>query len=154
MIRFEPLPSGQHSLTPYLCVNNGEAMIDFYRRALGAEVDNVMYVPETTQIMHASLRVGDSMFYINDEFPQHGALSPATLGATGSSVHLQVAEGIDELYEQAIAAGATPAMPPEDMFWGDRFGMFVDPSGHKWSLGMTIANPPTVTPEELKQMFD
>jgi PhnB protein len=153
MIRFDGLPEGVQALTPYLVVKNGDAMIEFYKQAFGAEVLQVHRVPDTPLIMHASFRIGGSNFFLNDEFPQHGSLAPVTTGSTSSSIHIQLSEGIDEMFQQAIAAGAQPIMPPEDMFWGDRFGVLVDPSGHKWSLGMMIANPREVSAEEIKQMM-
>jgi PhnB protein len=153
MIRFDNLPEGVQTLTPYLCVKNGDAMIEFYKNAFGAEPVRVAKVPDSDAIMHASLMIGGFKFFINDEFPHHGALSPATTGQTSSSIHIQVSEGLDELYNQAVGAGATPIMPPADMFWGDRFAMLADPSGHKWSIGMAIPNPPTLDEEELKKSF-
>ena len=153
MIRFDNLPEGAQSMTPYIVVKDGQKMIDFYKRAFGAEVVSSSTMPESDKIMHAALRVGDSAFFLNDEFPDHGALSPATTGSSSSSIHIQVSEGLDELYNQAIAAGGTPMMPPGDMFWGDRFAMLKDPSGHKWSIGMSIANAPKATDEEIKEMM-
>lgn len=140
-------------MTPYLTVQNGDAMIEFYRRALGADVLACHKVPETELIMHGALKVGDSVFFINDEFPDYGSLAPVSTGSTSSSIHIQVSEGLDELYAQALAAGATSLMEPADQFWGDRFAMFVDPSGHRWSIGMVIQNPPVMTPEELRDAF-
>ena len=41
---------------------------------------------------------------------------------------------VDAVYAQAIAAGGEAKMPPQDMFWGDRYGMLVDPFGHCWAI--------------------
>lgn len=153
MIRFESSVAGKQALTPYLTVKDGDRMIEFYKQAFGAELQEYHRIPDSTLIMHASIQIGGCNVFLNDEFPQHGAFAPVSTGKTSSSIHIQLAEGLDELFERAVAAGATPAMPPEDMFWGDRFAMLIDPSGHRWSLGMTIPNPPHVSPEELKQMF-
>jgi hypothetical protein len=39
-------------------------------------------------------------------------------------------------------------MPAADMFWGDRYGVVVDPFGHNWSLATHINDP---TPEEMQK---
>jgi uncharacterized glyoxalase superfamily protein PhnB len=61
------------------------------------------------------------------------------------TVHLNVPD-CDALWNQALAAGATPPMPLQDMFWGDRFGKFKDPFGHEWSVSTTKEQ---VSPEEM-----
>lgn len=153
MISFDGLPDGAQSLTPYLTVKDGNRMVDFYQKALGAEVLAVHHVPDTNLIMHGALKIGGSQFFINDEFPQFGKFAPITTGQTSTTIHIQVSEGLDELYARALASGATGLMEPADQFWGDRFAVIVDPSGHQWSIGMTIANPPEMNPEEIKQML-
>ena len=50
--------------------------------------------------------------------------------------------------EQAVAAGATEAMPVADMFWGDRYGKVVDPFGHKWDIATHVED---VAPEEMEE---
>ena len=55
---------------------------------------------------------------------------------------------VDALFNRAVAAGATPVMPPEDMFWGDRFAQVEDPYGHIWALGTHIKD---VSFKEMKQ---
>jgi PhnB protein len=42
------------------------------------------------------------------------------------------------LWDKVVAAGATITMPLADQFWGDRYGQFTDPFGHKWSISQTI----------------
>ena len=128
-------------------------MFEFYKKAFGAEILHVSDVPDSSQVMHATIKIGDSVFFVNDEFAQHGVLSPKSTGSTSSSIHIQVSEGLDELFASAVAAGAESGMEPQDMFWGDRFAMLTDPSGHKWSIGMSVANPPERNDEELKAML-
>jgi len=43
--------------------------------------------------------------------------------------------GRDRVYANAIGAGATSLAEPNDAFWGDRYAMICDPSGHVWSFG-------------------
>jgi PhnB protein len=139
MISFDGLSEDTQALTPYLTVKDGYKMLDFYQAAFGAEVLAVHHVPETKRITHGTLRIGGCLFFINDEFPQFGKLAPITTGQTSTTIHIQVAEGLDELYARALAAGATGLMEPADQFWGDRFAIIADPSGHHWSIGMTIS---------------
>jgi len=49
-------------------------------------------------------------------------------------------------YAAAVAAGATPTMPLEDQFWGDRYGKVKDPFGHTWSIAQHIKD---MTHEEM-----
>jgi uncharacterized glyoxalase superfamily protein PhnB len=52
-------------------------------------------------------------------------------------MHLQVADA-DAMFKQAIDAGATVRMPIADQFWGDRYGVLIDPFGHSWSVATHI----------------
>lgn len=41
---------------------------------------------------------------------------------------------VDEVTEQARAAGATVAREPAETFWGGYSSVFVDPDGHPWEI--------------------
>lgn len=129
----KPIPTGFGTVTPYLVVRDAEKTIEFYRKAFGALVKAIHRMPDG-KVMHAALKIGDSMVLINEEFPQWGALSPATTGQTSTTIHLYVKD-TDAMFQRAVAAGATVQMPLMDAFWGDRYCLLVDPSGHKWSIG-------------------
>jgi uncharacterized glyoxalase superfamily protein PhnB len=126
------IPEGYHTLTPSLTVRGAERAIEFYRQAFGAVEKSVMKGPDG-KVMHAELRIGDSLFALADEIPQFGSLSPQSIGGTGTGLHIYV-EDVDSAFDRAIKAGATVEMPVSQMFWGDRFGKLVDPFGHKWSI--------------------
>lgn len=145
MNQVKPIPVGMHTLTPYLRVRGGPAAIAFYKKAFGAEVLFEMPMPGGEQIMHAELQIGDSRLMVSDEAPGMGCPSPQTVGGTGSAVFLAVAD-VDAVYARAVAAGATGAMPPTDMFWGDRFSKLTDPFGHEWAIATHIED---VGPEEM-----
>ena len=85
------------------------------------------------KVMHAELRIGDSLFMLADEYPQFGSLSPQSTGGSGMGLHIYV-EDVDSSFDRAIKAGGKVEMPVSDMFWGDRYGKLVDPFGHKWSI--------------------
>src|SRR5262249_47774048 len=99
--------------------------------------------PDGRTIMHAQIRIGDSPIMLNDEFPNMGCQSPASLGSSSGSLFLYV-EDVDAAFQKAVAAGAKPEMPPANMFWGDRFAKVKDPFGHAWALATHVED---VTPE-------
>jgi len=136
----QPIPHGMHSLTPHLVCANAVAAIDFYRQAFGAEELLRLILPDG-KLGHAMLRIGDSMLLLADEFPQWESLSPATLRGSPVTIHLAV-EDVDAAFARAVAAGATTKMAPAEMFWGDRYGVLVDPFGHNWSLATHVRDVP------------
>jgi PhnB protein len=142
----QPIPSGFHTVTPYLTVRNATAAIDFYKKALGAEEIMRMPTPDG-KIGHAELKIGDSIIFLADEFPQMGNKSPQTLGGCTGGLYLYV-EDVDKAFKRATDAGATVKMPVTDMFWGDRWGQVTDPFGHLWSLSTHVED---VSPEELEK---
>jgi PhnB protein len=128
----KPIPEGYHTVTPYLSLDDAAGAIDFYKKAFGAKERMRMPTPDG-RIGHAELEIGDSLVMLADTFPQSQTKSPKELGGTTGGIFLYV-EDIDASYKQAVDAGATATMEPQDMFWGDRFGSLVDPFGHHWSL--------------------
>jgi PhnB protein len=146
MSAVKPVPDGYHSLTPSLVVDNGNEAIEFYKRALGAEEVYRMAMPDG-RVGHAELKLGDSIFFVSDEFPEMGFRSPKSLGGTHGGLGFYV-EDADAAFEKAVAAGATPVMPMMDAFWGDRYGKVEDPYGHTWSLMTHVKD---LTPEEIAE---
>lgn len=136
----KPIPAGYHTITAQLSIDGAEKAIAFYERAFGAEVVDKAMSPEGDKVWHASLRIGDSMIFVNDVFPAMGAT------ASESNMWLYVAD-CDALFARAVAAGATARMPPADMFWGDRMGHLGDPFGQRWTVATHVKD---MTPEEMK----
>ena len=126
-------PPGYHTLTPSLMLKDARKAIDFYRRAFGAEEIDVMAGPDG-RVMHAELRIGDSMFMMGEENPAWAAFKSAeTLGGSPISLHLYFPDA-DAAFKRALDAGAKVEMPVDDMFWGDRYGQLKDPFGVLWSM--------------------
>ncbi|MBL8541288.1 MAG: VOC family protein, partial [Betaproteobacteria bacterium] len=98
------------------------------------------------KLIHAAIRIGDSMVMLTDEMPNCGALGPKARGGASVTIHLQVPD-VDAMFAKAVAAGATVTMPVADMFWGDRYGQIVDPFGHSWAIATHVRD---VGMEELK----
>jgi PhnB protein len=143
------VPPGFHALTPHLTVRNAEQALEFYKNAFGAEVLHVAHMPDG-KVMHASLRIGDSMLMLNDEFPDYGTLSPLSTGGSAVTIHIYT-DNVDAAFNRAVSAGAQVKMPLADQFWGDRYGVVADPFGHKWSLGAHIKD---MSPEEMQREQD
>ena len=144
----KPIPEGMHTLTPHLVCAGAVEAIEFYKRAFGAEELFRLPGPDG-KLMHAALRIGDSVLMMVDAFPD---CNPGPLALKGSPVvlHNYVADA-DHVFDQAVAAGATATMPMTDMFWGDRYGQLSDPFGHRWSIATHVRD---VTPEEMQQAVE
>jgi PhnB protein len=133
MTQVKPVPDGFHTITPHLTVRDANRALEFYKQAFGAEVLGVAPGPGG-KVLHASLKIGDSMLMLNDEFPEFGGDPAPTAGrGTGVALHIYL-DNVDAAFERAVSAGATVKMPLMDQFWGDRYGVVIDPFGHRWSL--------------------
>ena len=145
----QAIPKGYHTVTPSLVVAGAAKAIDFYKKALGAE--EVMRFPGPDgKIMHAEIRVGDSIIMLSDEMPEHGARGPKAIGGTSVSLFVY-GENVDAAWKRAVDAGAKPIMPLADQFWGDRGGSLEDPFGHHWWLAQHIQD---LTPEQIRKNAD
>jgi uncharacterized glyoxalase superfamily protein PhnB len=145
--KVQAVPQGFHTLTPHLVVRGAEKAIEFYKKAFGAELlGDVAKMPDG-KVMHAMLRIGDSFLMLNDEMPEHGALSPLSGGSSSVTIHIYT-DNVDTAFDRATSAGAKVKMPLMDQFWGDRYGVVNDPFGHQWSLATHVKD---LSPEEMKQ---
>jgi len=127
------IPEGYHSVTPYLTVKDVGASLDFYRKALGAEERMRLAEPDGKRIMHAEMKIGESIVMLGDVSPERGCVEPASLKGHSSGLYVYVTD-VDAAFARAKGAGAKVTMPVTDMFWGDRMTEIEDPSGHRWSL--------------------
>ena len=128
----KPIPDGFHTLTPHLVVSDAAKAIEFYKKAFGAQEIERFMRPDGKAVMHAQLKIGDSMMMLGSEFPPH-CLSPKSRGGTSVSLYLYV-ENADSAFDRAVKAGCTVKMPMTDQFWGDRYGQVEDSFGHEWSI--------------------
>jgi PhnB protein len=125
------------TITPMLNIAGAEDAIAFFKQAFGATERMRMPGPDG-KLMHAEILIGDSVLMVSDVMNQP---------ATSSSLHVYVPD-CDAVYTQAVAAGANPKMPLQDMFWGDRYGSVTDPFGNTWSIA---THKEDVSPEELEK---
>jgi uncharacterized glyoxalase superfamily protein PhnB len=120
------MPPGFNNIAPYILVNGAAQFLGFLKSAFeGAEV---LRVPRPDgSIMHAEVRIGDSLVELadaNDQYP-----------ARTMFIHLYVADA-DATFERALRAGAISVQQVADMPWGDRQGTATDPFGNTWHVGM------------------
>jgi len=141
----DPVPTGYHSVTPYLIVDNAAAAIDFYREAFGAV--EVFRLTMGDKIGHAEIRIGDCPVMLADEFPDMDYLGPNRRGGTSVQLMIYLAD-VELACERAIRAGATEHRPVQDHFYGDRSGTVIDPFGHQWTLSTHVED---VTPDEMQR---
>jgi len=142
----KPIPEGFHAVTPSLTLKNSREAIEFYKKAFGAKVLDVLPAPDGKRTMHAMIKIGDSFLMLGDEMPDQGCQSAESLGASPVSLYVYV-PNVDQVFTQAVAAGATATLPVADMFWGDRAGNLKDPFGYSW---MIATHTRDLTQEEIQ----
>ena len=145
------VPEGHHTVTPQLIMDNAAQAIDWYKKALGAE-EVARAVGPDGKIMHAEIRVGDSLIMLNDAMG--GGKGPAAYGGSPASLWVYVQDA-DALFNRAVAAGAKVGDGPmdrmSDQFWGDRCGTFTDPQGYRWTIATRKED---LTRQEMQQRQD
>jgi PhnB protein len=139
----KPIPEGHQGAIPYLSVRNANEAIAFYKNAFGAA--EALCIAHDGKVGHAELEIGEAKIMLSDEFPDHDALSPQTIGGTPVVIHLYV-EDVDAFTARAIGAGLKVLRPVADQFYGDRGGKFEDPFGHRWWIATRKED---ISPEEL-----
>lgn len=114
----------------YLNVDGALKAAEFYRRAFGAK-QAMAYPPDDKgRTMHVHLYINGSSVMLSDPFPEHGC----ALQAPQAFTMTLMVDDIEAWWQRAIDAGATPVMPPTDMFWGDRYAQLRDPFGVAWAM--------------------
>jgi PhnB protein len=145
MSTVQPIPEGFSTATPNLVVDGGAEAIDFYERAFGAEV--VARLEAGGMLVHAALRIGDSMVTLCDAMPDHGFVAPDREAPVTQFITLYV-EDADALFARALEAGATEINPVTDHIHGDRAGSVRDPFGHRWAVATHIED---ISEEEMQR---
>ena len=134
----KPIPEGYRTVTPYLIVENADALLAFARAAFGAAVIEEHRTPDG-RVMHADLLIGDSHVMVG----QAGDRWPARPGTI-----LLYLEDADATYQAALAAGGTSVQEMTTQFYGDRSGGVEDPSGVTWWISTHVED---VSPEEMQR---
>lgn len=135
------------ALLPHIVVKGAAEAIDFYKKAFGAEEYLRFPMPDGKTLMHAEIGIGGARIMMVDEMPNMDSKAPTTLGGTPVTMHINVPD-VDAVFAQAVEAGCTAVMAPEDMFWGDRYARVADPYGHSWAFATHVRD---VSPEEMAE---
>jgi uncharacterized glyoxalase superfamily protein PhnB len=128
-------PEGFHTVNPYLAVRDAAQLLDFLVKAFGAEDVGERFRGPDGSIMHAAIRIGDSMIEVSD--------APAE--PTSAALHMYV-DDTDAYYRRAVEAGAESLREPMTTFYGERSAGVRDPSGNSWWIGCHVED---VSPEEM-----
>jgi uncharacterized glyoxalase superfamily protein PhnB len=148
-----PVPDEFAAITPQLVVRGAARAIDFYKEAYGASELFRSVAPDGVTIAHAELLLGNARFFVHDEFPDQGLVSPTDEKGSSITLHVYV-EDVDPFFARAVRAGAEVVLPVEQRFWGDRYGILRDPFAHRWSFASRTEDlSPQDTVERGKQYF-
>ena len=140
------IPEGFTSVTPYVVMDDPSAVIDFYKKALGAEEILRLPAPDGA-VMYAEIKVGNARMMLGCPCPEWGGKSAKSLGGSPVSFYLYV-EDIEAIFSKAKNAGMSVKKGIEDMFWGDRMGTLTDPFNVDWTIAQHVRD---VSPEEMQE---
>ncbi len=115
------------TITPYLVVSDGERELQFLKEAFGA-IELECNRAEDHRLMHAELKVGDSLLMLGE---------CATQDVKSAAFYLWVQDA-DASYERAVKAGAVAKKSPEDRPYGHRSGEVTDPAGNTWWIASPV----------------
>ena len=141
------IPNGYHSINCYRVVRNATKVIDFYKKAFGAEERFRMHGPDGKIIMHAELKIRDSVFMLTEESNEMKTLSPESIGGSPVSMYVYVND-VDAVFNQAVSEDATVLNPVRDQFYGARSGYLREPFGHLWSIA---THKKDLSPDEVRK---
>jgi PhnB protein len=131
----KPIRDGFHAITPYLFAQSASQLIEFISAAFGGEVTFRKARPDRT-IMHAEMRVGDSMLMVAERTEQFGAMPV--------SIYLYVTD-CDAVYQSALDSGGVSVFPIMTLPSGERYGGVKDSWDNLWWIATHIED---VTPDE------
>ena len=136
----------------HLVVDDVPAAVDFYERALGAEVTRVLHLPDGS-IATAELAVQGLTVALAAPMPGTFLATPRA-SATSVAAYRFIVPDADAAMDRAVTAGATVHSPVQDAFWGVRTGEVLDPSGHRWAFDQPLRDVPVEEIEaQLAAMF-
>jgi uncharacterized glyoxalase superfamily protein PhnB len=124
------------TITPYLCVADAAAALDWYRTHFGATVGNV--IPWEGRVGHAEVEFGGAVFFLSDEAPALGVHAPTSPDG-GATTNVVLVAAVDEFVARAISGGATLDRPVEEAH-GTRNAWLTDPFGHRWNVGTPLVD--------------
>ena len=126
-----PPPAPKGGVVAYLSFDTAAIKAgEFYQKALGATLVFAQPADEKGRTMHVHLDINGSSVMMSDCYPEHGHpyVAPA-----GFNLMLPVTD-VDQWWQRAVDAGMTGNLPPQDMFWGDRYAQAKDSFGVQWAF--------------------
>jgi uncharacterized glyoxalase superfamily protein PhnB len=109
--KVKPIPKGMRTVTPHLICKEVANAIEFYKKDFSVVEMFRMLNPDGERLLHAEIRVGDSVVMLVDESPEWGALGPTSLKGTPVAFYLYV-KNVDAFVARAVKAGAKVVMCP------------------------------------------
>jgi len=137
-----PVPEHLHTVTPRLVVADGAAAIAFYAKAFGAQQIGERFTGPDGELIHAEIRIGNSVVMVTEDAVDGPVSSPQRLGGMVTCVMALYWEDVDAAWERAVAAGAEVIYPLQDQFYGERGGRLRDPFGQQWMMSQHIEDVP------------
>lgn len=122
------------SIQPWLSVKNSAAAGKFYKEAFGAVETYRMETPDGGLVL--KLSINNAEFWISGQLEDSEEAPSKDLNQDGVRLIL-IVENPDEIFQQAIKAGATEVFPVgEEHGW--RLGRLSDPFGLDWEIGKPL----------------
>lgn len=134
-------PAGYNTVVPYLVVHRAHELIDFLRKAFGAE-ERMRFNSEDGGISYAELSLGNSVIMLCE--------ANTSNAATPTNINLYVND-TDAVYQSALKAGASSVSEPADQPYGERTGIVKDGAGNRWWISTQQED---LTPDEIKKRVD
>jgi PhnB protein len=138
-------PDAVRVVIPMLVCRDGASEIDFCKTAFGAVELSRRSGPDGT-VVHATLKIAESMLMIHGEFPALASRAPQSDGSSPVVIYIYV-DDVDSVTARAVVAGARVLIPVANQFWGDRMGRIIDPAGHVWNVSTRIEEASAVRRE-------
>jgi PhnB protein len=120
-------------ITIHMIVAGADRASAWYRDVFGAAEHDRITLPDG-RLIHVELHLDGSVLMLADEFPEHGAVGPASGGFSRAVAFYLDCADVDAVWRKALAAGDTEHRPLMDTPFGDRDGQIIDPFGYRWGL--------------------
>ncbi|CDZ60948.1 Conserved hypothethical protein (Putative Glyoxalase/Bleomycin resistance protein/Dihydroxybiphenyl dioxygenase) [Neorhizobium galegae bv. orientalis] len=118
----------------YLQLDGAMKAAEYYKKALGAEIESFHPVDDQGRTMHIHLYINGSSVMLCDPYPDYGHPLEKPQAFT---MTLPV-DDIDFWWKRAVNAGMTVETELQVMFWGDRYGQVRDPFGVAWAMNAPV----------------
>jgi len=145
----KPIPDGYSTVTPYLTIDDPAPVIDFLKKAFGAQEIFAMR-DDKGNIGHAEVKVGTSIVMLgraHDQWKSRPGRAHDQWKSRPGNFYVYV-DDCDAVYQKALDAGATSISKPENQFYGDRHGGVTDSQGNNWWIATHVED---VTDADMKK---